>query len=328
MAWRLYCERMLKFRLDRGLSQHDIALELDINKSGYRDLENGKICQPKDTTIEKIARVLGVELHDLVLEHDQYPSQELVDLYARTKAPKAVRALRKERPKPKFMHGVFAIDVDGVLLQQLDFSWKLVWKHCRYDDAERTKLLRRFTNDEISYQDWVNLCVDHFKARGLKRTDFAQITHPVTVIRNLRIGLSRLRDLGFIPVIISGGIDCFLEQRIPDYLELFDKVFINRLIFKGKGNLLRGESTPYDFAGKAECLTMLCNQFEVDADACVYVGDSFNDVSLSKHVGLTIACNPNTIELEQVFDQVVHTDDILDIVERVEAWQNLKFVTS
>lgn len=60
MALTIDGEAVRRIRIQRELSQNDLALEADISVSIISKIENGKNPQPKLQTIEKIAGVLEV----------------------------------------------------------------------------------------------------------------------------------------------------------------------------------------------------------------------------------------------------------------------------
>lgn len=301
------------------MSQKDVALECEWDKERYRDLENGKTLRPRPETLVKLATALGVEMADITLEIGQIPDPHIQEFYANTKKGGTYRPM--EIVPVATGQGVFAIDVDGVLLQGFDFSWRLIWDYCGYDDEVRRKAMRAYLNGGLGYAEWLDYCVDHFKQRRLKKSDFAEIVENVIAIKNLEEGLSEIRKMGYLTAIVSGSIDCFIEAKIPTYRNLFDHVFLNRFVFDRSEYLQRGEATPFDFEGKAECISNLCRQHGLSEDQSIYVGDSLNDRAVAGKVGFTIACNSNDMELSHTFSQQIETDDMMDIARTVANWR-------
>ena len=70
--------------------------------------------------------------------------------------------------------------------------------------------------------------------------------------------------LGMTFVIISGGIDTFLQEKIPEAEKLFDYIFINKLQFDTEGRLIGVTTTDYDFKGKATALELICQVNGID----------------------------------------------------------------
>lgn len=58
-------ENMKKIRLEKGLSQGDICRALDLDRSYISNVENGKQ-NLTISTMEKISRVLGVDINQLL----------------------------------------------------------------------------------------------------------------------------------------------------------------------------------------------------------------------------------------------------------------------
>jgi hypothetical protein len=62
--------------------------------------------------------------------------------------------------------------------------------------------------------------------------------------------------------LISGGIDTFLEELIPNADQLFDFICFNRLSYDPKTQVITGvESTPFDFLGKTAALDAICKLY-------------------------------------------------------------------
>lgn len=66
MALRIDGEAVRRIRIERELSQNDLALEADISVSIISRIENGKNPRPKLQTIESLAAVLEVSEDDIM----------------------------------------------------------------------------------------------------------------------------------------------------------------------------------------------------------------------------------------------------------------------
>src|SRR5262249_21612515 len=148
-----------------------------------------------------------------------------------------------------------AFDLDGTLLQGPDYvwSWKLVWRHLGYQDSVRAGLMNKYLEDYRQqtnknwYQDWCDEAAKLFIKKGLKRDDFKAITKDLAVVEGFHETLRTLKGEGLKVAIISGGIDVFLDEKIPDYQELFDYYYMNRFIFDKAGLFTGVDATQYDF---------------------------------------------------------------------------------
>ncbi len=70
--------KIRKVREAKKLSQKEVALMLEMDQSQYSKIEKGKT-DPTTTTLEKIARVLGVELADLFASDEIFRDVNSVD---------------------------------------------------------------------------------------------------------------------------------------------------------------------------------------------------------------------------------------------------------
>ena len=59
-------ERIVELRTQKGMTQQELAAELDYEKSNMSRLESGRI-NPRIATLYKVAQVLNVTLSDLVM---------------------------------------------------------------------------------------------------------------------------------------------------------------------------------------------------------------------------------------------------------------------
>lgn len=62
-------DKIKKLRSAKNLSQKEVAVSLNMDPAQYSRIENGK-SDPYFSTIEKIAKALGVEVADLVTSED------------------------------------------------------------------------------------------------------------------------------------------------------------------------------------------------------------------------------------------------------------------
>ena len=187
---------------------------------------------------------------------------------------------------------VIAFDLDGTLLRGVEFSWILVWKYLGFPDTVRKEGMERYMVGEITYQEWCDWACEQFRLGGLKREDFAEITASVTVTKNLHETINVLKNEGFVPGIISGGMDTFLYEKIPDADDLFDYIFINKLSFDSEGIISGVTTTPYDFGGKVLGLEKMCADHGTTIIQAVFVGDGPNDNEVAARAGLSIAYPP------------------------------------
>jgi phosphoserine phosphatase len=143
---------------------------------------------------------------------------------SQTKLQPGISPAAKHPLQPVSRNGyrVIAFDLDGTLLRGIDFSWTLVWKYLGFPEAVYKGAMRDYRKGKTTYKEWCDLTCAHFRAKGLLRKNFAEIVSGVTVTKNLQETLNTLKASGFILALISGGIDTFIEEKIPNAAELFD----------------------------------------------------------------------------------------------------------
>jgi len=271
---------------------------------------------------------------------------------------KNIRKTNKIPPKPQINNytitkykAVF-FDLDGTLIrgkpaikpragvrgragyEHFRYSWQLVWEHLGYDDSIRRQYYRQYINKEIDYQEWCDICKDMFRDKGLTKPHFKEIAKKVRLTKNCKETLAILKQKGLILVVVSGGIDIFLESVFPDYFKYFDYVFINKFLFDERGVLKFIETTPYDFEEKFQAITHICQKHSIELAECVFVGEGRNDkdaaIKLTNQGGLSIGYPPNAIldyvEVDLWKDRL---DAILDVLfDKVSIQTKINFEKS
>jgi phosphoserine phosphatase/predicted alpha/beta hydrolase family esterase len=218
---------------------------------------------------------------------------------------------------PKGPYRVIAFDLDGTLLRGIDFSWTVVWKHLGFSEAVYKGAMRDYRKGKTTYQEWCELACAHFRAKGLRRSDFANIVSGVTVTNNLQETLATLKASGFVLALISGGIDTFIEEKIPNAAEMFDYICINRIRYDQPSGLISGvDATPFDFEGKTVALEAICKRHGCTLKEAVFVGEGFNDENVITKAGLSIAYPPGETAIEAASISVKE-DDLSKILEHV-----------
>ena len=229
----------------------------------------------------------------------------------------------------RWRYKAIAFDVDGTLLRgpDFEFSWSRIWAALNVSKAVQNELRREYRRRAeadpsraariAAYQKWCEEAVGHFKRRGLTRDRIRQITTPLELTQNCRDSLRKLRENGLVVVLVSGGIQTFLEDRFPDVRDYADYIFINQLTFAPDGALQGIHPSSYDFEGKAEALDLVCQHVGCTADETVFVGDHFNDEAIMLRAKLSIAYPPQDSVSEGVASVSIREDDLSLILPHV-----------
>ena len=59
------CKRIKELRVAKGISQQELAAEIEYEKSNMSRLESGRV-NPKIATLYKVAKALGISVSDIV----------------------------------------------------------------------------------------------------------------------------------------------------------------------------------------------------------------------------------------------------------------------
>ncbi|MBI3820515.1 MAG: HAD family hydrolase [Planctomycetes bacterium] len=214
---------------------------------------------------------------------------------------------------------VIAFDLDGTLLRGCDFSWTVVWKHLGFQKAVYDGARHNYRHGKTTYQEWCDLACKEFRSKGLRRADFTKIMAGIQVTKNLDSTVKSLRNAGFITALISGGMDTFVEERIPNAAdELFDYICINKIRFDNPSGLIAGvESTPFDFEGKLTALAAICKRHGCTLNEAVFVGEGYNDEHVINGAGLSIAYPPGETAIDAGSKVKIEEDDLSKILEHV-----------
>lgn len=214
---------------------------------------------------------------------------------------------------------VIGFDLDGTLLRGYEYSWTLVWNYLNVPKEVWKEARRQYLKERTfaAYKEWCAHDLRHMRQHGLRRSDFAKITERVSPTANLGPALQTLKNEGFVTAIISGGIDSFVYEKIPNANELFDYICINQLRYDDQGIISDIDPTPFDFLGKAVALEMICKRHGATLAEAVFVGEGYNDESVARAAGLSIAYPPHGEVIPAASRVEVEEDDLLKILPHV-----------
>ena len=235
------------------------------------------------------------------------------------------KAWKPQLSQNRWRYKVVAFDLDGTLLRGdgFQFSWEAIWNGLGFAKSVQTDLKREYRqksqlgHDDAeriqAYKDWCRKACDHFIARKLNKDMLSGFAKPLWLTNNFFPAIARLRSEGFVLAVISGGVNSFLEEKIPDFRKLLDFVFINELLFDEQGLLSDVVATEFDFEGKAKALEYVCERTGCGTDEAVFVGDGFNDEVIMLNASRSIAYPPRDRPVEAV-SQVLIREDNLELI--------------
>ncbi|MBS3159018.1 HAD family phosphatase [Candidatus Woesearchaeota archaeon] len=214
---------------------------------------------------------------------------------------------------PKYK--LVCFDVDGILIDNLKFSWQVFHDYFQTDRHRREDSKKKFLSGEITYLQWADHDINLWKEKNAKKGDFFRAISHLKLMEGAIETLNELKRKGLKLAVISGSLNIILEKFIPNYNEFFDDVFISRIYFDEDGCISRVEATEFDMDAKALALKKIAEREKLSLKECVFVGDYLNDLKIIQEAGLGIAFNCEHDELKKAADVVIGKKDLREILK-------------
>ena len=175
----------------------------------------------------------------------------------------------------------------------------------------------KYYKGEISYLEWAEHDIGMWIEKGVTKKDFKKAMKSIKLMKGALETIKELKKHNIKLAIISGSLDIILEHLIPNYKELFDDVFLSKLIFNKQGKLVRAIPTEFDMIKKAEALKIIAKRENLDLKQTVHIGDHHNDVEIAKIAGLSIAFDCKDEELRKVADIEIKNKDLRETLKHI-----------
>src|SRR3989344_2371102 len=171
-------------------------------------------------------------------------------------------------------------DVDGTLIDNLEYSWELFHNHFEVDMSRRIKARDLYYRGEISYLEWAKHDINMWVEKKATKAQFfsALKKNNVQLMKGALETIKALKEAKLKLAIISGSLDIILEYFLPAYDDIFDDVFLSKLNFDKDGKLIGAKPTEYDMMHKATALKKIAKRENLKLSECVHIGDHHNDV--------------------------------------------------
>jgi len=243
---------------------------------------------------------------------------------------KALKGI-KSAGQPNLGIKLVAFDFDGTILQGPKYrhSWQSIWRYLNYEDNIRKELQEKHKSDHKAYnfQDWCNECVRYFKEAGFKREHVKKIIDygGLKLATNFDDVVRVLHAFGIKMIIISGGIDTFIEETIDEeILALIDQVVVNKAQYNKDGTIesvTAFQNQESDPVGKIKALDEYCSRNNISREQVAYVGDQVNDMDILQVVGKPIVYPANrsgyNLREKQLNFDLIHEDSIVHILPSI-----------
>lgn len=201
-------------------------------------------------------------------------------------------------------------DVDGTLTKHSSVWWRL---HEHFGTTREGKLFYdQFFAGEITYDEWADLDAGLWKGKTL--SEVMKVVHSTQLALGAEEVIRILKDHHLKTAILSGGLDIMandIGQRVG-----IDYVLTNKLYHKD--GILTGEvKNRVAWGAKSEVISQISSHFSIPLEKTAFVGDGRNDMSVFEVVGLSIAFNPEDLEVADAADVVIRNDDLRAILPYV-----------
>jgi phosphoserine phosphatase len=201
-------------------------------------------------------------------------------------------------------------DVDGTLTNHSSVWWRL---HEHFGTTKEGKqYYNQYFSNEITYDQWADLDAGLWKGKSVN--EVMKVVKATQLTSGSEETIQTLRRHGLKTAILSGGLDIMADeiaQRVG-----IDFVLTNRL--HHKNGLLTGRvDNLVAWGGKAEQIHQVNNHFGIPLENTAFVGDGRNDVSVFKVVALSIAYNPEDMDVANAADVVIREEDLRAIIPHI-----------
>ncbi|MBN1945710.1 MAG: HAD-IB family phosphatase [Bradymonadales bacterium] len=208
-----------------------------------------------------------------------------------------------------------AFDVDGTLVGSTVFVWQTLHDYLGTDAESRKKAWDDYFARRIPYSQWFEWDIRLFLEKGANRQRMLEAIDRLVLNRGVKETLETLKAAGMVLVVISGSLDIVLKRF--DLERYFDDIFLNEVYFNRAGELIGWRPTPFDLENKAAGLEWLADKHGVALEQTVFVGDNFNDVSIARRAGLSIAFNSSCQELIDCSGVHIPGNDLREILPHI-----------
>lgn len=230
------------------------------------------------------------------------------------------------------MKGIAFFDMEGTLLRKayhLDdglvapSAWTLLAEALGNDcliEENRTKDAWN-KGGYSNYLHWMKDTIDIHIKYGLHKDLFSKVVGSVEIVPGAVEVFSRLRDVGVVTVLISGGFKA-LADRVQTSLKIDHAFSACEYFFEQRSGLLEHYNLlPADEVGKVDFMRLMCREYSLAPSRCTFVGDGKNDVHLAKEVGLSVSFNGQPELVEVASKKIIQSqgsEDFLPVGELLE----------
>ena len=203
--------------------------------------------------------------------------------------------------------------MDGVLTK-VRSSW--CWIHECFG-VNNEPAYRAYCNGEIDEQEFMRRDIGMWIGRKPDVTidEISVLFRDMPLIGGIQETIACLRECGIKTVIVSGGIDKAAKMLADEFG--FDGYIADSLCTHEDGRLTGEGVLNVDLRDKGIATRRKMEEFGIDPERTVAIGNSFTDIGMFKAVGMSIAFNPTDPYVQDAADHVVVSENIADVLDHI-----------
>ncbi|MFC1690894.1 HAD family hydrolase [Nanoarchaeota archaeon] len=212
---------------------------------------------------------------------------------------------------------LICFDLDGTIIDETIFIWQTLHDELGTDPVVRKKAAEDYYAGRITYAEWAEHDIKMWKEQSATKEKLLHAIRKLKLMKGARETLEELKQRkkhGLKIALISGSLDFALEYVLPDYKEIFDDIYINKVVFNDDGTINKIIPTAHDHVHKATALKEICEKENISIEESIFVGDHENDIYIAETAGFSIAFNCKSDKLAQISDVVIEKKDLREIL--------------
>jgi phosphoserine phosphatase len=195
---------------------------------------------------------------------------------------------------------IFFVDMEGTLFRKSPVAvsgkvspsaWGTIAKllgEDAFQEAEEGKA--KWNRGEFAgYVEWMEYAVRSYKTHQLRKDTFDKVLSTIEYHPGVFEVFQQIRAK-YRTALISGGLKAQADRAQRD-LKIDHAFSACELFWDADGFIDHWNLLPCDYEGKADFMQLIMKEHKAKAEDCVFIGDGFNDITLAKAVGTSIAFN-------------------------------------
>ena len=202
-------------------------------------------------------------------------------------------------------------DLDGTLTRERSV-WEYIHKRLDkwYGFAEDYQ--KEFLAGEISYEEFCERDAQVWK--GMRVGDLVEIAKTVPFYPGIDELIGHLKQRGLRLALVSSGLSVlsnWVHERFG-----FDYSVSNDLLHE-EGILTGKVKIQVYYDRKAEWVRKILDQYQVEPEESIGIGDSVGDLELFRIVGCSVAFNSSCKDLDQIATLCIPSQNLADIIPKL-----------